>query len=200
VPAGRRALIRRYRSSRVAVVGTIGIAVFVVGAGLATTPLVLAAALFVAGASDSITDVAQNAHALRGSAAMAGRSSLRFHAVWAVGAILGGLMVRRDRGAHRGQRIWRSPPSCSVPVDRDQHTRICCAVPDHDDHPSALSGRREARATRYREIRCVALSFMIRSAGAPSGSLIPWAHSCISRSPDAPRRGVRTAAVGHVIR
>src|SRR3989440_1964486 len=55
------ALIRRFHSSRVAVVGTIGIATFVVVAGLADSPVVLAAALFTAGASDAITDVAQNA-------------------------------------------------------------------------------------------------------------------------------------------
>ena len=86
------ALIRRYRSSRVAVVGTIGIAAFVLVAGLATTPLVLAAALFVAGASDAITDVAQNAHGLRMQRNY-GRSIINsFHAVWAVGAIVGGLM------------------------------------------------------------------------------------------------------------
>src|ERR671927_1713613 len=39
------ALIRRYYSSRVAVAGTIGIAAFVVIAGLATSPVVFAAAL-----------------------------------------------------------------------------------------------------------------------------------------------------------
>src|SRR5262249_9785512 len=86
------ALIRRFQSSRVAVVGTFGIAVFVVVAGLAASPLMLAAALFVAGASDAITDVAQNAHALRLQRDY-GRSIINsFHAVWAVGAILGGLM------------------------------------------------------------------------------------------------------------
>src|SRR5258705_6838968 len=86
------ALIRRFRSSRVAVVGTIGIAVFVVVAGLATAPLVLAAALFVAGASDAITDVAQNAHALRVQRNY-GRSIINsFHAVVAGGAILVGLL------------------------------------------------------------------------------------------------------------
>jgi MFS family permease len=132
-------LIRRYRSSRVAVVGTIGIAVFVVGAGLATTPLVLAAALFVAGASDSITDVAQNAHALRVQRSY-GRSIINsFHAVWAVGAILGGLM---GAGA------------IAVHMPRSTHLAIAAFVfsavvviaypyllrgPDHDDHPSALS-------------------------------------------------------------
>ncbi|MDT5183461.1 MAG: hypothetical protein QOJ20_379 [Mycobacterium sp.] len=135
-------LIRRYRSSRVAVVGTIGIAVFVVVAGLATTPLVLAAALFVAGASDSITDVAQNAHALRVQRNY-GRSIINsFHAVWAVGAILGGLM---GAGA------------IAVHMPRSTHLAIAAFVfsavvviaypsllrgPDHDDHPSARSDGR----------------------------------------------------------
>ena len=132
-------LIRRYGSSRVAVVGTIGIAVFVVVAGLATTPLVLAAALFVAGASDSITDVAQNAHGLRVQRDY-GRSIINsFHAVWAVGAILGGLM---GAGA------------IAVHMPRSTHLAIAAFVfsavvviaypyllrgPDHDDHPSARS-------------------------------------------------------------
>jgi MFS family permease len=131
------ALIRRYRSSRVAVAGTIGIAVFVVVAGLATTPIVLAAALFVAGASDAITDVAQNAHALRVQRNY-GRSIINsFHAVWAVGAILGGLM---GAGA------------IALNVARATHLAIAAALfsamvlvaypyllrgHDHDDHPSA---------------------------------------------------------------
>lgn len=99
-------LIRRFRSSRVAVVGTIGVGVFVVVAGLATSPAVLAAALFVAGASDAITDVAQNAHGLQVQRNY-GRSIINsFHAVWAVGAILGGLMgvaaiaLNVSRGTH----------------------------------------------------------------------------------------------------
>src|SRR5215212_4800487 len=86
------ALIRRFHSSRVAVVGTIGIATFVVIAGLATSPVVLAAALFTAGASDAITDVAQNAHGLRVQRNYRRSIINSFHAVWAVGAILGGLM------------------------------------------------------------------------------------------------------------
>ncbi|ULE32467.1 MFS transporter [Mycobacterium sp. IDR2000157661] len=86
------ALIRRYRSARVAVVGTFGIAAFVVVAGLAAGPVMLAAALFVAGASDAVTDVAQNAHGLRLQRAY-GRSIINsFHAVWSAGAILGGSM------------------------------------------------------------------------------------------------------------
>jgi len=133
------ALIRRYRSSRVAVVGTIGIAAFVLVAGLATTPLVLAAALFLAGASDAITDVAQNAHGLRVQRNY-GRSIINsFHAVWAVGAIVGGLMGAGAIALH---------------IPRATHLAIAGAVfsavvviaypyllggPDHDDHPSARS-------------------------------------------------------------
>ena len=132
-------LIRRFHSSRVAVFGTIGIAVFAVIAGLATTPLVLAAALFVAGASDAITDVAQNAHGLRVQRNY-GRSIINsLHAVWAVGAILGGLM---GAGA------------IAVHMSRSTHLTIAAVVfsavvviaypyllrgPDHDDHPSAGS-------------------------------------------------------------
>ena len=86
------ALIRRYRSSRVAVVGTLGLAGFVLAAALAGTPLILAAALFVAGACDAVTDVAQNAHGLRLQRTY-GRSIINsLHAVWAAGAIIGGVM------------------------------------------------------------------------------------------------------------
>lgn len=85
-------LIRRFRSSRVAVGGTLltGIGAFTVG--LAPTAALFAAALFLLGAMDAITDVAQNAHGLRVQRRY-GRSILNsFHAVWSAGAVLGGLM------------------------------------------------------------------------------------------------------------
>ena len=134
------ALIRRFHSSRIAVVGTIGIATFVVVAALAPSPLVFAAALFIAGASDAITDVAQNAHGLRVQRSY-GRSIINsLHAVWAVGAILGGLM---GAGA------------IAIHMPRVTHLTIAGVVfsavvivaypyllrgPDHDDHPSARNG------------------------------------------------------------
>jgi fucose permease len=101
--------------------------------------LVLAAALFVAGASDAITDVAQNAHGLRVQRNY-GRSIINsLHAVWAVGAILGGLMGAGAIALH---------------ISRATHLTIAAVVfsavvviaypyllrgPDHDDHPSARS-------------------------------------------------------------
>jgi MFS family permease len=134
------ALIRRFHSSRVAVVCTIGIGVFTVVAGLASSPLVLAAALFIAGASDAVTDVAQNAHGLRVQRNY-GRSIINsFHAVWAVGAILGGLMGAAAIALH---------------ISRATHLAIAAVVfsavvviaypyllrgPDHDNHPSARTG------------------------------------------------------------
>ena len=85
-------LIRRFRSSRVAVVGMIASAAFVVLAGAAPVWGVLALALFAAGALDAVVDVSQNSHGLRVQRRY-GRSILNsFHAVWSVGALTGGLM------------------------------------------------------------------------------------------------------------
>ena len=86
------ALIRRFRSSRVAVAGTILTALGVLAAGLSPQWALLAAGLFLAGAMDAITDVAQNSHGLRVQR-LYRRSILNsFHAVWSIGAVLGGLM------------------------------------------------------------------------------------------------------------
>ncbi len=85
-------LIRRFRSSRVAVAGTLLTAVGILAAGTASSWAVLAAAFFLAGAMDSLTDVAQNSHGLRVQR-LYGRSIINsFHAVWSLGAVTGGVM------------------------------------------------------------------------------------------------------------
>ncbi|ATE55271.1 MFS transporter [Actinosynnema pretiosum] len=85
-------LVRRFGSARVAVVSTALAGLGVIAAGLAPVTLVFAAAGFVAGAMDSITDVAQNAHGLRVQRRY-GRSIINsFHAVWSIGAVTGGAM------------------------------------------------------------------------------------------------------------
>jgi MFS family permease len=130
-------LIRRYNSSRVAMIGTVGLAVFVVVAGLATSPLVLGAALLVAGASDAITDVAQNAHGLRVQRNY-GRSIINsLHAVWAAGAILGGLMAAGAIAVHM-------PRSTHLAITGVVFSAVVVIAypyllrgPDQDDHPSA---------------------------------------------------------------
>jgi len=85
-------LIRRFRSSRVAVAGTVLTAVGLLLAGIAPSWAALAAGIFLAGAMDSITDVAQNSHGLRVQR-LYQRSILNsFHAVWSIGAVTGGLL------------------------------------------------------------------------------------------------------------
>ena len=99
-------LIRRFRSSRVAVWGSACIALFAWLAAVAPSVPTFAAALFVAGGADAVTDVAQNAHGLRVQRHY-GRSIINsFHAVWSAGAILGGAMgaaaiaLHVPRGTH----------------------------------------------------------------------------------------------------
>ncbi|MEV6494736.1 MFS transporter [Actinoplanes sp. NPDC051633] len=86
-------LIRRFGSARVAVAGTLLTAAGVFVAGVAPAVLALAAALFLAGAMDAVTDVAQNAHGLEVQRHY-GRSIINsFHAVWSIGAVTGGAMA-----------------------------------------------------------------------------------------------------------
>lgn len=86
-------LIRRFGSARVAVAGTILTGLGLVAAGSAPILAVFVLALLLAGGMDAITDVAQNAHGLRVQRRY-GRSILNsFHAVWSIGAVLGGAMA-----------------------------------------------------------------------------------------------------------
>lgn len=86
------AVIRKLTSARAGLVCTVGIALLVFAAGLSTTSVLLAALLFVGGACDAITDVAQNTHGLRVQREY-GRSIINsLHAIWSLGATAGGLI------------------------------------------------------------------------------------------------------------
>ncbi|MDR7276316.1 MFS transporter [Catenuloplanes atrovinosus] len=86
-------LVRRFGSATVAAAGTVLTAAGVLLAGLAPAVAVFAAMLFLAGAMDAITDVAQNAHGLRVQRRY-GRSIINsFHAIWSIGAVTGGAMA-----------------------------------------------------------------------------------------------------------
>jgi MFS family permease len=86
-------LIRRFGSATVAVGGTLLTATGVLVAGLAPAAAVFAAALFLAGAMDAITDVAQNAHGLRVQRRYRRSIINSFHAIWSIGAVTGGAMA-----------------------------------------------------------------------------------------------------------
>jgi len=163
-------------------------------AGMATTPLVLAAALFVAGASDAITDVAQNAHALRVQRNY-GRSIINsFHAVWAVGAIVGGLMGAAAIALH---------------ISRTTHLTIAAVIfvavvviaypylldgADHEDHPSAhTSGEGGAGMAVYATLLALVVISIAGATVEDAGS--SWATLYLRDSLGAPGP---VAAFGYV--
>lgn len=187
------ALIRRFQSARVAVVTTAVLAAFVLVAAVAASPLIFAAALFVAGAVDAITDVAQNVNGLRLQRNY-GRSIINsLHAVWAVGAIVGGLMGAAAIALH---------------IPRALHLGISglvfCAVvaaaypyllhgPDHDDHPSANNDGGGVGAGVYLSLLALVGIAIAGAAVEDSGS--SWATLYLRDSLGAPGP---VAALGYV--
>jgi MFS family permease len=93
-------LIRRFGSGAVAAAGMILTGLGVLMAGMAPSVGLFAAGLFLGGAMDAITDVAQNAHGLRVQRRY-GRSIINgFHATWSIGAVVGGSMAAAAIAAH----------------------------------------------------------------------------------------------------
>lgn len=143
------ALIRRFDSARVSLATTVVLALFIVIAASAPAPLILGAALFLAGAADAITDVAQNVNALR-LQRQYGRSIINsLHAVWAVGAVTGGLMAAAAIAAHLPRAIHLGASAllfCGVAAAAYP---FLLHGPDHDDHPAGRDGAAPAGAAVY---------------------------------------------------
>jgi len=87
------ALIRRFGSARIAATTTVLLALGTLAAAWSPSILLLAGSFLVAGAMDAITDVAQNANALRVQERR-GRSIINsMHALWSAGAVTGGAIA-----------------------------------------------------------------------------------------------------------
>jgi len=86
------ALIRRFSSARVGAVSMIAMSIAAALATFSPNGFVFAAVLFIVGSFDSIVDVAQNSHGLRVQREYRRTIVNSFHAMWSVGAVLGGLM------------------------------------------------------------------------------------------------------------
>ena len=95
-------LISRLTSAKVASLGMLVVALALLGAGLARSWLVLAFCLLVVGGTDSIVDVAQNAHGLRVQRRWGASIVTSFHASWSLGAVLGAAMWQAMAGAGVG--------------------------------------------------------------------------------------------------
>lgn len=147
-------LVRRFGSARVAVAGTVLTGAGVLGAGVAGSVPLFAAALFLAGAMDAVTDVAQNAHGLRVQRRY-GRSIINsFHAIWSVGAVLGGAMAAGAMalGLSRGPHLAISAVVFTVAAC--VALRFCLPGPDTeaagaDGAPEEIRGPGAARRTTY---------------------------------------------------
>jgi MFS family permease len=188
------ALIRRFQSSRVGVAATLAIALFVFASAVAPTPVLFAVALFIAGAADSITDVAQNAHGLRVQRKY-GRSIINsLHAVWSVGAILGGLM-----GA--GAIALHVPRTTHLAVSGIVFSAVILAAypfllrgADHDDHPAAQTdGTAKPGFAVYAVLAALVVIAIGGAAIEDSGS--SWATLYLRDSLSAP---AAIAAFGYV--
>ena len=95
-------LISRLTSAKVASLGMLVVALALLGAGLARSWIVLAVCLLVVGGTDSIVDVAQNAHGLRVQRRWGASIVTSFHASWSLGAVLGAAMGQAIAGAGVG--------------------------------------------------------------------------------------------------
>ncbi len=133
---GAAPLIRRFGSATVAATGMILTALGVLVAGTAPTVLVFAAGLFVGGAMDAITDVAQNAHGLRVQRGY-GRSIINsFHAVWSIGAVVGGAMAGGAIALGLPLAVHLGLSAALFSVVSLVALRFCLRGPDRDAAPA----------------------------------------------------------------
>lgn len=134
------ALIRRYESARVALVTTVALAVAIAAAGSVTSPILLALALFAAGACDAVADVAQNVNGLRLQRIYRRSIINSLHAVWAVGAITGGLVGAAAIALHIARPIHLGAAGTLFGAVVVIAYRDLLHGPDHDRRPRGQTG------------------------------------------------------------
>ncbi|WP_408991475.1 MFS transporter [Streptomyces sp. 1268] len=138
-------LIRRMGSARVAVLGTLLTGAGILAAGLAPSVALFATALFLAGAMDALTDVAQNAHGLRVQR-LYGRSILNsFHAVWSIGAVTGGLMAAGAMSLGLSLGVHLAVSAVVLVAAAGAALRFCLPGPDNEPEETGPeeTGRKE---------------------------------------------------------
>jgi MFS family permease len=189
-------LIRRFGSARIAVLSTLGLAGFAVIAAVAPNPVIFGGALFIAGAADAVTDVAQNAQALRVQRNY-GRSILNsLHALYSVGAILGGLMgaAAISLGISRAVQLAASGLIfCAICLVGYQ---FLLRGPDHTgpDVPRAASdGRTPGLLTAYALVAALAIFSIAGSVVEDAGN--SWGTIYLRDSVGAP---AAVAAFGYI--
>lgn len=142
-------LVRRYTSARVSLVSMVALAAVAVGIGVAPSGVLLGLAFFALGTIDSIADVAQNAHGLRVQRAYR-RSLLNgFHAMWSVGAVLGGLMGAAAAGLRIPVPVHLGAAALLVIALNVVAYRMRLRGPDHIDTDAGADASALKRGFRH---------------------------------------------------
>lgn len=193
-------LIRRFGSARVAVVGTILTSLGVLAAGLAPSALLFGLGLFIGGAMDAITDVGQNAHSLRVQRGY-GRSILNsFHAIWSIGAVLGGSMSAAAIAVALPLGIHLTISAVVFGVVALVALRLCLPGRDDVTEEDAVAGGAELggalRRIGMKTVLIIGALVLISIAGAVvEDAGMSWATLYLSASLDAP---AVIAATGYI--
>ncbi|GAB6903389.1 MFS transporter [Kineosporia succinea] len=195
-------LIRRFGSGRVATAGTILTSLGTLAAGVSPSLVLFVAALFVAGATDAVTDVAQNAHGLRVQRRY-GRSILNsFHAVWSIGAVLGGTMAAAAIALGIPIGVHLSASAALFSLVSLAALRHC--LPGHDDETRTTENpappEDPGRETRHRVPVALLLPLTALVLIAVAGTVVEdagnsWATLYLSGTLEAP---AALAATGYI--
>jgi MFS family permease len=172
------AAIRRFRSARVAALGIVLLAAATVAIAFVPNVFALAAVLFLAGALDSVIDVAQNAHGLRVQR-LYGRSIVNsFHGLWSVGAVLGGLMGSAAAGLSLSLGVHLGISAVLFSVVALVAYRFLLPGPDGaaaSDEPSSAPAKGAWSATAVRMLAVLgvlaACGALVEDAGASWGAI-----------------------------
>ncbi|WP_199712222.1 MFS transporter [Kocuria tytonis] len=129
-------VLRRFGTARTAAVGSVLLASAVFVAGSVPVLAVFGTGLFIAGMLDAVVDTAQNAQGLRVQR-LAGASMINsMHALWSVGAVIGGLMGTGAAALHI-PLVWHFLTSAVI-FSLVAVVAMRWAVPDdHEAHAAA---------------------------------------------------------------
>ncbi|WP_406247412.1 MFS transporter [Microbacterium sp. M] len=185
-------LIRRLGSARVAVVGTVLTGLGLLFAAFAPSAVLFALALFLGGASDAITDVAQNAHGLRVQKRY-GRSIINsFHAIWSIGAVLGGTMAAGAIALHIPVGIHLSISTALFAIVALVALRFCLPGRDEETTEDAVADVPEIQGAVRRGVSprtiwmLVALTLIAMAGAVAEDAGNTWATLYLSESLGAP--------------
>ena len=198
---GAAALIRRFGSARVAVFGTILTSIGVLAAGVAPSTVTFMVALFCAGAADAVTDVGQNAHGLRVQRRYRRSIINSFHAVWSIGAVLGGGMAAGAIALDLPLGLHLGISAAVFTVVTLIAYRFCLpGLDEHDDReePAPVTGGRPKGLTVRTVAVLVALVLIAMAGTIVEDAGNSWAALYLSADLGAPSSLAATGYIGLV--